>query len=94
MLCAAFICKWVGFNFWASLALSIAIHFAFFDYIIAYILIKNGTIEPPKGVEYHWFTYTGKSGVVDNIRLWREMDPWTKLMARLSLLTVAMLTFF
>lgn len=88
----ALICD-VWFSLIASLNLSIAIHFAFFDYIIAYILIKNGTIEPPRGVRIHWFTYVGKSGVVDNFKFWRNMRCGWRFAIRLTYLTVSLLIF-
>jgi hypothetical protein len=74
-----------------SFILSMAIHFMFFDYLITFILLRNGTIEQPRGVKYHWFSYTGKSGVIDNIKFWREMKPTTKLFARVGVLAVAVL---
>ena len=79
------------FNVLIAFNLSIAIHFAFFDYIIAYILIKNGIIEPPRGVRLHWFTYVGKSGVVDNFKFWRNMRCGWRFAIRLTYLAVSLL---
>lgn len=73
--------------------MSVAIHFLFFDYSIQYILIKNGTLEPPRGVKYHWFTYQAKAGVIDNIGLWRNMNPWVKLCIRVGYFTMALMLF-
>lgn len=80
--------------YFASLLLSLAIHFAFFDYIIAYILIKNGTIEPSRGIKLHWFTYVAKSGVVDNLKFWRNMRCGWRFAIRLTFLAVSLLIFF
>lgn len=74
-----------------SFMLSMAIHFMFFDYLITYILLRNGTIEQPREVKYHWFSYTGKSGVIDNLKLWKEMKPRTKLYVRVGVLVIAVL---
>ena len=70
--------------------LSTSIHFLLFDYIIAYVLIKNGTLEPPRGVTYHWFTYTAKSGVVDNLKFWKNLNPWLKLLIRVGYFGLAL----
>ena len=85
----------LGFNrpFIDSLLLTCSVFFLTFDYAIAYILIKNGTIEPPRGVKYHWFIYTGKSGYVDNIPLWKNMNPWLKFGLRLTVFAVALTIF-
>lgn len=76
---------------WAAFMLSTAIFFLTFDYLISYILIKNGTLEPPRGVTYHWFTYQAKAGVIDNIGLWRNMNPWVKLCIRVGYFTMALI---
>lgn len=93
MLGAAAGCLALHFSFWLSLNLSVAIFFAFFDYIIAYILIKNGTLEPPRGVKYHWYSYTAKDGIVDNFKFWRKMKPGWKLTIRLAYFTASLLIF-
>lgn len=82
-----------GFNFFASLNLSLAIFFLFFDYVIAYVLIRNGTLEPPKGVKYHWFTYQAKSGVIDNLKFWKSLKPAIKLGIRIAYFTGALWVF-
>lgn len=66
-------------GFWPSFCLSLSIHFAIFDYIIAYLLIKNGVIDDEFN---HWFTYMGKRGYTDNIKWWRNLNPWIKLFVR------------
>lgn len=68
--------------FIAATNLSLAMHFLLFDYVLAFMLIKNGTLEPPRGTTYHWFTYTAKKGFVDNIPWWRAANPWLKLAIR------------
>lgn len=79
-----FIC----FNF------SISVFFLTFDYVINYVLIKNGTIEPPRGVKYHWLTHVGKSGVIDNLTFWKEMNPYVKLGIRLAYFLISVTLYF
>lgn len=90
---ASIIVKHSALGFLAAFNLSMAIHFMFFDYIIAYILIKNGTLEPPRGVKYHWFSYTAKSGVIDNLKFWRNMNPWLKLGIRVAYFIISITLF-
>lgn len=58
-----------------SLALMIAIRVMFFDYVIAYVLIRRGVI---KG---SWFRYVGKTARWD--RALSKVNPWTKLALRI-----------
>lgn len=76
-----------------ALNLSAAIFFFFFDYLIAFILIRNGTLEPPRGVKYHWFTYVAKDGVVDNVPHWKNANPWLKLAIRTLYLSGSLILF-
>lgn len=73
-------------HFVACFMLSIAINFLTFDYIIAYVLIRNKVVEVPGA---HWFSYMGKSGVVDNLKFWRGLNPWVKLLVRVGYFTLA-----
>ena len=73
--------------------LSFAIFFLCFDYLISYVLIKNGTLEPPRGVTYHWFSYTAKVGVIDNIPFWKQLNPWIKFGIRLIVFIGAIIIF-
>lgn len=82
-----------GENWLTAFNLSFAIFFMFFDYCISYILIRNGTLEPPRGVKYHWFSYSGKSGVIDNLKFWRNMNPWVKLFIRIGYLAIALFLY-
>lgn len=75
-----------------SLLLSTAIFFFFFDYAITYVLIKNGTLEPPRGVKYHWFSYMGKVGVFDNLAFWRK-SPWLRFGIKLAYLIATLIIF-
>lgn len=77
-----------GFN------LSMAIHFMFFDYWIAYTLLKNKIIEPKRGEKLHWFTYTAKDGFVDNISWWKKMHPVLKLMIRIFYFVGSILIYY
>jgi hypothetical protein len=74
--------------------LSTAIFFLVFDYWIAYTLIKNGTLEPPRGVKYHWFRYSAKKGFVDNISFWRNMNPWGRFAIRVGYFIIALVLYF
>jgi len=83
-----------GFNYWVngvsvsrSVALALAIHFMFFDYGIAFVLIKR------KIIVGHWFTYLGSKGM-DNISAWRRMDPRLRLLARVLVFTGALTFYF
>lgn len=76
-----------------SLFLSIAVFFMFFDYLIAMVLIKNGVVEPRRGTTYTWWTYTAKSGVFDNLKLWKDAKPWTKFFIKLGALIAAVIIF-
>jgi len=67
--------------------------FAFFDYLIGYVLIKNGTLEPPRGVTYHWFTYEAKKGVFDNLKTWRKIGPWGRFLVKSLVLIGATILF-
>lgn len=65
---------------WQSILMAIAIFIMFFDYMIAYILIKN------KVIVGHWFTYMGiSSGVVDRYKPWSSIPPIIKLVIRAAI---------
>lgn len=81
-------------NIFICFNLSAAIFFLTFDYSIAYILIKNGTIEPPRGIKYSWFTYVAKKGFVDNVPNWTDCNPWIKLGIRACYFTSALILYF
>lgn len=83
-----------GENWLTAFNLSFAIFFMFFDYCIAAILIRNGTLEPPRGVRYHWFTFTGKSGVIDNLSFWKTLNPYVKLLIRVTYFVIAIILYF
>jgi len=74
-----------------SLLLSMGIHFAIFDYAIAYILIKRGVIEPPRGVKYHWFDYLSTKNPFDNH--WKFWNKWTRFSIRVAVLAVAIVIY-
>lgn len=81
-------------NFFAAMNLSLAIHFLTFDYAINYILIKNGTLEPPRGVKYHWWTYQAKVGVIDNLKAWKNLNPYVKLLIRVTYFVGSLALYF
>lgn len=78
---------------WAAFLLSTAIFFLFFDYVIAYVLIRNGTLEPPRGVKYHWFSYVAKEGVIDNLKFWKSLKPGIKLGIRIAYFVLSLVLF-
>lgn len=77
----------VDMPIWKSIFLCGAIHFLFFDYIIAYILIKKGII---KG---HWYSYMGSKGI-DNVKSWKNVHPHVKLIFRLVLFIISFYIYF
>lgn len=83
-----------GFNYWIndvsvsrSVALALAIHFMFFDYVIAFVLIEREIIGG------QWFTYMGSKGI-DNIYRWRTMDPRVRLLVRVLVFAGALIFYF
>lgn len=88
MLGVSFMCVSFGKNFFTSLNLSVAIHFAVFDYFINIILYHNNAIDYA-----NWFSYSSKSGVVDNIGFWRKMNPWGKFAIRLGYFIIAIILY-
>lgn len=73
-----------------SILLSSAIFFMTFDYLVAYVLIKNKVVEPRRGTTYTWWTYTAKKGFFDNIGLWRRLSPWVKFFVKLICLAISL----
>lgn len=65
-----------------SIFLCGAIHFLFFDYIIAYILIQKRII---KG---HWYSYMGSKGI-DNFHTWKQISPNIRFLIRLIIFIIA-----
>jgi hypothetical protein len=76
------------FEFASGFFLSAAIFFMFFDYLINIILYRNNVINYA-----NWFSYTGKSGVVDNIPFWKKLNPWLKFSIRLVTLITAIIIY-
>lgn len=56
--------------FLLSFNTSVAWFFMFFDYTIAWILIRRKIVEAPRVT---WFDYLGKVGEVDNWKPWRNL---------------------
>lgn len=81
-------------NIFICINLSIAFFFLTFDYAINYILIKNGTLELPRGVKYHWFDYSGKKGVIDNLKFWKNLNPYVKLLIRVTYFVGSLVLYF
>lgn len=74
--------------------MSMAIFFLFFDYLISYILIHNGTIELPRGSKQTWFNYTAKSGFVDRVPWWSKLNPYVKLLIRVVYFILSAVLYF
>lgn len=81
-------------NIFICLNLSIAFFFLTFDYMINYVLIRNGTLEPPRGVKYHWWTYQAKKGVIDNLSFWKNLNPYVKLLIRVTYFLGSLVLYF
>lgn len=81
-------------KFLISFNMSAAIFFLFFDYLISYILIHNGTIELPRGSKYTWFNYTAKSGFVDRVPWWSKLNPYVKLLIRVVYFGLSAVLYF
>lgn len=67
--------------------LSMGINFLIFDYAIAYILIKSGKIEAPRGISYHWFFYLSHSPFDS---LWYKWHPWVRFAVRVAVFGAAL----
>jgi hypothetical protein len=72
-----------------SLLFSTAVFFAFFDYLVAYLLIKNSIVETKQS----WFEYLGKSSYMDKTPLWRKAGPWGRFFIKLVVLLAAVIIF-
>lgn len=76
--------------FLKSVFLAAGLHFFFFDYIIAYVLITRGIIDDRFN---HWFTYLGSKGL-DNFYYWKTMDPVARLVIRVLVLALSLTIYF
>lgn len=72
-----------------SLNLALASFFLIFDYWITYTLLKNGTIEAPKGERLHWFTYRLGGG----LKFWKNASPRTRLIIRASYFLASLIVY-
>lgn len=78
-----------GSSFLAAFNLSMAIHWLLFDYAINIIL--NRTVYEKK---VNWFTHVGKSGVIDPLTFWRNMNPYVKLGIRVAYFLISVTLYF
>lgn len=78
-----------GRNFLAAFNLSMSLHWLIFDYAINAIL--NRTVYEKK---VNWFTHVGKSGVIDNLTFWKEMNPYVKLGIRVAYFLISVILYF
>lgn len=68
-------------SFIGAFALCLATHFLLFDYGINLILPRKP-----------WFAYLG-SGWIDNIELWRKLNPWARLLVRVVVFGIGLTTY-
>lgn len=71
-------------------ALAAGVHFFFFDYIIAYLLISRKIIDDRFN---NWFSYLGSKGL-DNFHYWKTMDPVGRLVLRILVLALSLIIYF
>jgi hypothetical protein len=79
---------WNGTNFGASLFLSGAFHFLFFDYTIAYVLIQKRIVDWRYN---HWFSFMGTKSKTDEVMV--KMDPVSRLILRLLIFALAVTVY-
>lgn len=60
---------WMGNALLPSALMPFAVFFAFFDYLVAYILIRRGVVEVPGA---HWFSYLSGKKMFDQ---WLALIP-------------------
>jgi hypothetical protein len=75
ILCAT--SRWFP-NPYTAFILSMALHFFLFDYAINLVLGRQP-----------WFSYLGKTGVVDMLPFWRNLHPIVRFVIRLLVLLLA-----
>lgn len=68
-----------GGDLYLTIAMSFALHFFFFDYLLPMLAYGRS----------NWFSYLGKKGFVDNIGVWRNLNPWIRFIIRLVVLITA-----
>lgn len=66
--------------------LSIAVFFLCFDYLVAYLLIRNGVVIG------HWFSYLSGKKFFDKIMV--RLFPWQRLALRICVLIGAIILYF
>lgn len=67
--------------------LSLSIHFFLFDYILNFLLIAGGVVEPRHGI--NWWSYIGNTAVMDRWKFWRDWGPWGRFWIRAAVLALA-----
>lgn len=75
-------------NILAAFNLSVALHFMFFDYMIAIVLYNNGVIHDAR-----WFSKLGKSGVIDRLTFWVKAGKWGRFLIRFCYLAIALFLY-
>jgi hypothetical protein len=71
-----------------ALALQLAVFVLLFDYLVAYYLIRKGTVQV-KGA--HWFSYLSKKKWTDQLQAWA--NPWARLVVKLAVFVAALWWF-
>lgn len=88
-----------GRSFLAAFNLSMAIHWMFFDYLLNWILHSSGFYgykawNNCRSRFVLIISHVGKSGVIDNLKFWKEMNPYVKLGIRVAYFIVAVTLYF
>lgn len=74
---------------YSGVALSLAFHFLVFDYLIVLLLIRFKILD--KSID--WFSYLGRKSKLDRWYWWRSMDPRDRLIIRLSIFFLTLITY-
>ena len=72
--------------------LTVAVFFFLFDYAVHIAMIRTGTLELPRHL--NWFTYIGKSAVFDRIIIWNRIGGWGRFLVKSLVLIGATILFY
>lgn len=87
---AAYANTFLGHSIIASIFMCGAIHFLFFDYIVAYILIKNRVIDH---VYNRWWSVLGSKGF-DNFDWWKGKSWQVRMAIKIAVFIIACVIYF
>jgi len=69
-----------GHSYFSSVALSFAIFFLLFDYIIHIVMMRRRD----------WFSYMGTTADTDKVKRWHNMKPWDRFFIRFGVFAIAL----